>query len=60
MINTLHLKKFRKHLDLEVSFTAGLNVLRGANEIGKTTIIEAVLYALYGLDSSAAKVAVIA
>lgn len=48
MIKKLTLKNFRKHRDLSLDFQAGLNVLRGANEQGKSTIIEGVLYPLYG------------
>lgn len=48
MILSLRLEYFRKHVDLLVTFTGGLNVLRGPNEIGKTTITEGILYALYG------------
>lgn len=48
MINSLELKFFRKHEDLKVDFTKGLNVVRGPNEIGKTTLTEGILYALYG------------
>jgi DNA repair exonuclease SbcCD ATPase subunit len=48
MLKHLHLKNFRRHEDLSVDFTRGLNTLRGANESGKTTILEAILYALYG------------
>lgn len=48
MITSLSLSHFRKLTDHSVSFTPGLNVLRGANEGGKTTQLEAILYALYG------------
>jgi DNA repair exonuclease SbcCD ATPase subunit len=48
MIRSLELTFFRKHQSLSIDFTAGLNVLRGPNEIGKTTITEGILYALYG------------
>lgn len=51
MIKTLELKFFRKHEDLLVNFTNGLNVVRGPNEIGKTTLTEGILYALYGATS---------
>lgn len=51
MILSLHLKKFRQHLDREFTFTHGLNVLRGPNESGKSTLYEAALYALYGAKS---------
>ena len=48
MINSVHMKFFRQHKDLEVNFDLGLNVLRGPNEGGKTTIIEAFTYAFWG------------
>ncbi len=48
MLKRLTLKNFRQHEDLDLSFVEGLNVLRGANESGKSTIFEAVIYALYG------------
>lgn len=48
MIESIALKYFRKHEDLSLNFGEGLNVLRGANEVGKTTIIEGIGYALYG------------
>lgn len=48
MIKSLELNCFRKHENLVVNFAKGLNVLRGPNEIGKTTITEGFLYALYG------------
>lgn len=48
MIKSLEAKFFRKHEDLKIDFTSGLNVLRGPNEIGKTTVTEIILYALFG------------
>lgn len=48
MIKSLTLKCFRKHTDLTVNFTTGLNAIRGVNEGGKTTLIEAAMYAFYG------------
>lgn len=48
MLKSLSLTFFRKHEDLTVDFTTGLNVLRGANESGKSTLIEAALYAWFG------------
>lgn len=48
MLDTLTLKNFRKHRDAEFKFGEGLVVLRGANEAGKTTIGEAILYAFFG------------
>lgn len=51
MIISLELTCFRKHESLKVNFTQGLNVIRGPNEIGKTTLIEAFLYAGGGVKS---------
>ena len=48
MLRTLTLKNFRKHEDAEFNFADGLVVVRGANEAGKSTLGEAVLYALFG------------
>jgi DNA repair exonuclease SbcCD ATPase subunit len=51
MLISLKLKNFRKHKDFTINFTSGLNVLRGANESGKTSTQEAILYALYGTSA---------
>lgn len=48
MLKKLELRNFRKHTDLSIEFGNGLNVIRGSNEAGKSTILEAALYALYG------------
>ena len=48
MIKTLQLLNFGKHVDRTFNFTGGLNYLYGANEAGKTTICEAILYAWFG------------
>jgi len=48
MLKKLTMQNFRKHTDLILNFTEGLNCLRAANEGGKTTSTEAILYALYG------------
>ena len=51
MIQELELKNFRKHTNKTLTFTGGLNILRGANEQGKTTILESILYAMFGARS---------
>lgn len=51
MITKLEMKNFRQHEDLTITFKDGLNVIRGANEAGKSTLIEAILYALFGAKS---------
>lgn len=48
MLRHIKLCNFRKHESLSVSFANGLNAIKGANEAGKSTIILAALYALYG------------
>lgn len=48
MIKNVKLTNFRQHTDKTFNFTEGLVLLRGMNESGKSTVIESVLYALYG------------
>lgn len=48
MLKKVELQNFRKHTDLKVCFTEGLNVIRAPNEGGKTTTLEAIAYALFG------------
>lgn len=48
MLKKVKLQNFRKHTALDVVFTEGLNAIRAANEGGKTTILEAISYALFG------------
>lgn len=51
MLTKIVMKNFRKHENTEMDFTEALNVIRGANEKGKSTIGEALLYTLYGAKS---------
>lgn len=48
MLNKLTLKNFRRHRDLTVEFTTGINAVRAPNEGGKSTLTEACAYALFG------------
>lgn len=48
MLNTVKLKNFRQHTDRVVEFTPGINTIRGANEAGKSAMLEAIQYALFG------------
>jgi DNA repair exonuclease SbcCD ATPase subunit len=48
MFRELELKNFRQHQALTVNFEVGVVALRGANEAGKTTLLEAIAYAMGG------------
>jgi exonuclease SbcC len=47
-LNSVRLQNFRQHVDTAVTFDAGLTGIIGANGSGKTTILEAIAWALYG------------
>jgi len=49
MIRQLTMKNFRKVTEGVMHFTPGLNVIRGANEASKSTRLEAMAYALFGI-----------
>jgi DNA repair exonuclease SbcCD ATPase subunit len=48
MFLQLRATNFRQHRELNVTFTPGVNALRGKNEAGKTTILEAIAYVMFG------------
>ncbi len=48
MITRLSLKNFMKHAELDVTFGSGLQVIRGSNEAGKSSILQGIAYALFG------------
>ena len=48
MIDTLYLKHFVKHKEVHVLFSEGVNHICGANEAGKSLLIEAIGFALFG------------
>ncbi|MBU5613702.1 AAA family ATPase [Geomonas azotofigens] len=50
-IVSVHLKNIKSHRDKELVFSPGINVLSGANGSGKSTIFEAIGYALFGVDA---------
>lgn len=51
MLNSIQITNFRKHTDTKLDFGDGLSAVRGANEAGKTTITEAIAYALFGVKA---------
>ena len=42
MIKSIHIKKFKSISDLKINLSDNFNVLIGANNIGKTTVFEAI------------------
>ena len=48
MIRSLKLKHFRQHIDTYIEFVPGINTIVGANNAGKSTIPEAIEFALFG------------
>lgn len=47
-LRELTLKNFKKHRNLTVQFDDTLTVIRGANWAGKSTVLKAILFALFG------------
>jgi exonuclease SbcC len=54
-LNSLRLCNFRQHTDTYITFEDGLTGIIGANGSGKTTILEAIAWALYGQDAARGK-----
>ncbi|MBU0676120.1 MAG: SMC family ATPase [Proteobacteria bacterium] len=50
-ILSITLKNIKSHRDKELHFVKGINVLSGVNGVGKSTIFEAIGYALFGVDA---------
>lgn len=50
-ILSITLKNIKAHRDKELKFVSGINVLSGDNGVGKSTIFEAIGYALFGVDA---------
>lgn len=51
MLISIKMRNWRKHTDKTVNFTSGLNAIRGANEAGKSSLIYAIIYALWGVKA---------
>lgn len=49
MIKSVNLKNFRQHKGLAVNFQDGTTIIRGLNEAGKSTLFEAVTFAMFGI-----------
>lgn len=50
-IKRVELRDFKRHESLDVEFADGVTAIRGPNYVGKSTILEAVFYALIGLSA---------
>lgn len=48
MLNTIQLTNFQRHRDLTVDFGPGLTAVKALNEGGKSTLLRAIAYALFG------------
>lgn len=51
-LNRLHLRNFRQHADTTIDFDSGLTGIIGPNGSGKTTILEGIAWALYGMPAA--------
>lgn len=47
-LQSIRLQNFKRHEDLELDFSENLTVIRGPNYAGKSTVLEAVFFALFG------------
>lgn len=47
IINSVRLKNFKSHADTKIDFVTGINVILGDNGAGKTSVLEAISYALF-------------
>lgn len=55
MISEIALKNFKRHTDLSLHFDDEVTAITGANAAGKSSILKAILYALFGASAAGAK-----
>jgi len=55
MLKKLTLTNFKKHRNLEIDFTEGLNVVLGPNFCGKSTLLKAIAVVRYGITAAGKK-----
>ena len=51
-LTRLRLLNFRQHADSDIAFETGLTGIIGPNGVGKSTLLEAIAWALYGGDTA--------
>jgi len=51
MINSITLTNFKRHENLMINFGAGFTAIKGSNEQGKSTVLLALAYALFGVKA---------
>lgn len=44
MIDSIHIENFRKHTDTTITFDKGITCIAGNNQVGKSTVLEALLW----------------
>jgi DNA repair protein SbcC/Rad50 len=53
LLSRLVLKNFKRYRNQEICFRDGITGIVGNNGTGKSTIVEAILFALYGVQGTA-------
>lgn len=51
-LKSLKLENFRQHEDSFIEFSNGITIINGTNGSGKSTILEAITWAIYGTDAA--------
>lgn len=52
IIESLHMRNFKSHTDTRIDFNTGITIIMGGNGAGKSSILEAVSFALFKQHSS--------
>jgi len=55
VIYNIELTDFKKHDNLSLAFVEGLNSLTGENASGKSTVLKAINYGLFGVTQNKTK-----
>jgi len=51
-LKSLKLENFRQHEDSYLEFNDGITIINGSNGSGKSTILEAITWAIYGIEAA--------